>query len=261
MQRNTLEKPRRAAPAKALLSLLCVFLLTLSLGACGSSNQDSSQGASSTQEVAAEEVQKGTLSLTLGIENWDDSHSVVPVSIQGTSEDGGSVNDVVYVTPGKATPLAYGAGSYTLSVSASDLSNDSIAYQSIENSCEFDGKSDKDLVFSVQKDEAATEELARQKAEAEAQAQAQAEAEAQAQAEAEAQAQAEAEAREQAEAEERQQAEQAPSPQTNEQTVYITKTGEKYHREGCRYLSKSKIPISLSNALAQGYEPCKVCKP
>lgn len=203
--------------------------------------------------MAAEEVQKGALSLTLDVENWDDSHSVVPVSIQGTSEDGGSVNDVVYVTPGKATPLAYGAGSYTLSVSASDLSNDSIAYQSAENSCEFDGKSDKDLVLSVQKDEAATEELAQQKAEAEA--------EAQAQAEAEAQAQAEAEAREQAEAEAREQAEQAPSPQTNEQTVYITKTGEKYHREGCRYLSKSKIPISLSNALAQGYEPCKVCKP
>jgi len=44
-------------------------------------------------------------------------------------------------------------------------------------------------------------------------------------------------------------------------TVYITKTGSKYHLDGCRYLSKSKIAISLSNAKAKGYEPCSVCNP
>jgi hypothetical protein len=44
-------------------------------------------------------------------------------------------------------------------------------------------------------------------------------------------------------------------------TVYITDTGEKYHRAGCRYLSKSKIAISLSKAKAEGYTPCSVCKP
>lgn len=47
----------------------------------------------------------------------------------------------------------------------------------------------------------------------------------------------------------------------DEDTVYITKTGEKYHRAECRYLSKSKIPIKKSDAIAKGYEPCKVCKP
>src|ERR1035437_10999911 len=31
-------------------------------------------------------------------------------------------------------------------------------------------------------------------------------------------------------------------------TVYVTKTGTKYHRESCRYLSKSKIPMSLKDA-------------
>lgn len=46
-----------------------------------------------------------------------------------------------------------------------------------------------------------------------------------------------------------------------EQTVYITKTGEKYHRSGCRYLKKSKISVSLEDAVASGYSPCKVCKP
>ncbi len=43
--------------------------------------------------------------------------------------------------------------------------------------------------------------------------------------------------------------------------VYVTRTGRKYHKEGCRYLSKSKIPIKLSKAKEQGYTPCSVCKP
>jgi hypothetical protein len=49
--------------------------------------------------------------------------------------------------------------------------------------------------------------------------------------------------------------------QTKEQTVYITKTGKKYHTATCRYLAKSKIPISLKDAKANGYTPCSVCKP
>jgi hypothetical protein len=43
--------------------------------------------------------------------------------------------------------------------------------------------------------------------------------------------------------------------------VYITDTGSKYHTGDCRYLRKSKHPISLSDAKAQGYGPCKVCHP
>lgn len=54
----------------------------------------------------------------------------------------------------------------------------------------------------------------------------------------------------------------SPVPKQTPQsvTVYITKTGAKYHRDGCRYLSKSKIPISLSDAKS-GYGPCSVCNP
>ena len=44
-------------------------------------------------------------------------------------------------------------------------------------------------------------------------------------------------------------------------TVYITKTGEKYHSDGCQYLKKSKIPIDLDDAISQGYEPCSKCHP
>jgi micrococcal nuclease len=50
-------------------------------------------------------------------------------------------------------------------------------------------------------------------------------------------------------------------PQTKEQIVYVTKTGKKYHTATCRYLSQSKIPMTLKDAKAKGYEPCKVCHP
>ena len=42
-------------------------------------------------------------------------------------------------------------------------------------------------------------------------------------------------------------------------TVYITNTGEKYHRDGCQYLRQSKIAISLDDAINQGYTACSRC--
>jgi competence protein ComEC len=51
------------------------------------------------------------------------------------------------------------------------------------------------------------------------------------------------------------------SASLQDNTVYVTKTGAKYHNDGCRYLSKSKIPIDLSEAIASGYTPCSVCNP
>lgn len=85
---------------------------------------------------------------------------------------------------------------------------------------------------------------------------AQQEAEAQAQAEAEAQAQAEAEAEAQA-----QQQQQQAEPQ--EDMVVITQSGEKYHRPGCRTLSRSKntSTVTRSEAEAMGLGPCGVCNP
>ena len=43
-------------------------------------------------------------------------------------------------------------------------------------------------------------------------------------------------------------------------TVYVTRTGAKYHRDGCRYLSRSGIPMTLKEA-AKRFEPCKICRP
>lgn len=48
---------------------------------------------------------------------------------------------------------------------------------------------------------------------------------------------------------------------TKTQTVYVTRTGKRYHRDGCRYLASSRIAMSLKDAKAKGYTPCKVCRP
>lgn len=45
------------------------------------------------------------------------------------------------------------------------------------------------------------------------------------------------------------------------QDVYKTKTGKKYHSENCSYLSKSKIKITLEEAIAKGLGPCSRCNP
>lgn len=42
--------------------------------------------------------------------------------------------------------------------------------------------------------------------------------------------------------------------------VYVTRTGECYHRDGCSYL-KSRIEITLEDAVNQGYRPCSRCNP
>lgn len=46
-----------------------------------------------------------------------------------------------------------------------------------------------------------------------------------------------------------------------ENTVFVTRTGIRYHLGSCRYLRKSKLPMDLGEAKAEGYTPCKVCKP
>lgn len=43
-------------------------------------------------------------------------------------------------------------------------------------------------------------------------------------------------------------------------TVYVTKTGTKYHRAGCSYLRRSAIATTLKAAKAR-YTPCSRCHP
>ncbi len=42
---------------------------------------------------------------------------------------------------------------------------------------------------------------------------------------------------------------------------YITNTGSKYHKGGCRYLHSSAISIDCDVARMEGYGACSVCKP
>jgi hypothetical protein len=48
--------------------------------------------------------------------------------------------------------------------------------------------------------------------------------------------------------------------QSADTTVYVTKTGAKYHKAGCRSLSRSQIPMTLADA-SKRYGPCSICKP
>lgn len=43
--------------------------------------------------------------------------------------------------------------------------------------------------------------------------------------------------------------------------VFVTKTGTRYHGEGCRYLTHSAKKLTLKEAEELGYVPCKICKP
>lgn len=45
-----------------------------------------------------------------------------------------------------------------------------------------------------------------------------------------------------------------------DETVYVTRTGSKYHRSTCSSLRSSSIPMKLSEATAR-YGPCGRCSP
>jgi hypothetical protein len=51
------------------------------------------------------------------------------------------------------------------------------------------------------------------------------------------------------------------APKSDAQTVYITATGKKYHRESCQYLRKSKYEIGMKEAIDRGLTACSVCSP
>lgn len=44
------------------------------------------------------------------------------------------------------------------------------------------------------------------------------------------------------------------------QTVYITPSGKKFHRENCK-TTHAHTSITLSDAVDRGYTACRVCKP
>lgn len=43
--------------------------------------------------------------------------------------------------------------------------------------------------------------------------------------------------------------------------VFITLSGDKYHTADCVYISDTPIALTLEQALAEGYTPCSRCCP
>jgi len=54
---------------------------------------------------------------------------------------------------------------------------------------------------------------------------------------------------------------QAKVVRPENETVYVTKTGKKFHRAGCPSLRYSAIAMKRWEAIAKGYSPCKICNP
>lgn len=45
------------------------------------------------------------------------------------------------------------------------------------------------------------------------------------------------------------------------QTVYVTKSGKRYHTSECRYVLGKSISMTRQEAIDEGYTPCRRCKP
>lgn len=182
----------------------------------------------------------------------------VSVSVNGKSDKGDSVSKTVSVTPGEgyeSNDLT--AGSYTFTVIDSSLRSGETVYAVSSIDDMRDDSRNQHVAISLSIDQEATEQLAAEKQRLADEQKAEEEAEAKKAAEAAA-AQKAAQEKAATTSSSASSASKASST-TNPQTVYVTKTGKKYHNDGCSSLKKSKIAMSLSEAEAEGYTPCKNC--
>lgn len=219
-------------------------------GACSAGQPEAETVQDDPAPSEQVQVEKGVLSLLVTADGWTKADGAVIVLAEGTSDDGTKVSQKLEVRPGSKLAVPFGAGRYAFTVDPASLEKNDVIYRADSPSCSFDGKADRTIAITLSEDEEAMEER-RAALEAAEQAKAQEEADRKAQEEAEAAAAAEAAAVAAAESQK----------STESRTVYITNTGEKYHRDGCSSLRKSKIAISIEDAVAQGYDPCKNCKP
>lgn len=179
----------------------------------------------------------------------------VRVLVTGTQDDGTKVDDKHEAALGKSYVLAYPAGTYVFKLDPSSLKVGESVFASDPVKCSFDGTRDQTARLSLKLD---SESMAKIEAEKEAERQ---KAEEEAAAAKAAEEQAAAAAAEQEAAAAAAAVSGGGGGGGDDVTVYITKTGEKFHRDGCQYLKKSQIPISRSNAIAQGYGACSKCNP
>lgn len=198
--------------------------------------------------------ESGKLDINVNADGWQGG--AVSVSVNGKSDKSDSVSKTVSVTPGEgyeSNDLT--AGSYTFTVIDSSLRSGETVYAVSSIDDMRDDSRNQHVAISLSIDQEATEQLAAEKQRLADEQKAEEEAEAKKAAEAAA-AQKAAQEKAATTSSSASSASKASST-TNPQTVYVTKTGKKYHNDGCSSLKKSKIAISLSEAEAEGYTPCK----
>ena len=258
-----------AAPRATLAMGACSVLLGIVIMAGGAASggnhadvQQPPDPAPEQQEPkAAAEPEEHELSFVVEAGGEGEVPASVKVRVTGTQEDGTKVSDAREAAVGKTYVLAYPAGSYAFEVDATSLAAGDVLFKAERATCSFDGSKNHTVRIKVAQDVEAMEKAQAEKAAQEEAEQRAAEEAAAAEAAAAAAAEEEAAAAAAAEQEAAAAAAAAASAGGGGDTVYITNTGEKYHSGGCRYLKKSKIPISRSDALAQGYGACSVCNP
>ena len=265
---RTMRLPRATAATGAVGAVLCTIMLASASTRPPAVPEQTEPPAVTQQaetEADDEEPEPGTLSLAVNLDGVDGAGTVA-VSMSGTSDEGDPVSKTVSVAPGRSRELDVEPGDYVFSIAADASSQEDIILRAASASYSFDGERDAELVLFASTDTEAMEQAEAQKeaerAAAEQAAQEEAQRRAEAKAQAQAQAEAEAAAQQQAQQSAQTPAQTAPpaaSGQTNEETVYITDTGSKYHHLGCQYLRKSQHAISLSDAQARGYTPCSRC--
>lgn len=200
--------------------------------------------------------ESGKLDINVNADGWQGG--AVSVSVNRKSDKGDSVSKTVSVTPGEgyeSNDLT--AGSYTFTVIDSSLRSGETVYAVSSIDDMRDDSRNQHVAISLSIDQEATEQLAAEKQRLADEQKAEEEAEAKKAAEAAA-AQKAAQEKAATTSSSASSASKASST-TNPQTVYVTKTGKKYHNDGCSSLKKSKIAMSLSEAEAEGYTPCKNC--
>lgn len=262
----------KATFALGACSVLLGIVIMVGGAAAGGNDTDVQQPpdptATQQESTPAEAPEEHKLSFVVEVDGKGDAPASVKVLVTGTQSDGTKVNVSRQAALGKTYALAYPAGSYAFEVDASSLVAGDVLFKADRASYSFDGTEDHTVRIKMVQDveatqkaqaaKAAQEEAERQKAEEEAAAEAAAAAAAEEEAAAAAAAEEEAAA---AAAAEQEAAAAAAANAGGGDTVYVTNTGEKYHSGGCRYLKKSKIAISRSDAVAQGYVACSVCNP
>lgn len=202
----------------------------------------------------AEVVENGTLSFTVTSTNWTNSaDGDIAVRIEGANYEGEPYLEDYKAVPNQKYDLDIDPGTYTISLATGKPSKGDNLYKCTPQKVKFDGTENKNVVLAIELDSAKMAQLqkeAEEKAAAEKAAQEKAAAEAAA---AEA-ARVEAEQRAQAEA-------AARASAAQERTVYIAASGngERYHSNPNCSRMKGTISLTVSQAEAKGYTPCKKC--